>query len=78
MDIYVRIYAFISSFSLQSRPVLTNEVSDYSTPYMMKRSTMERSLHDVCVRSQLDESVVDIYLRMGGPYQAQKKSGNAP
>ena len=46
----------------QARPVLTNELSDFSNPYMMKRKTGERYLHEVCVRNKLEESLVDDFL----------------
>lgn len=42
----------------QGRPVLTNELADFENPYMMKKSTMERLLHEGCVRNKLEESLV--------------------
>ena len=35
--------------------MLTHELADFENPYMMKRSGMERLLHEGCVRNQLDE-----------------------
>ena len=43
----------------ESRPVLTNELADYSNPYMMKRAAVERLLHEGCVRNKLEESLVE-------------------
>eukprot|EP00933_Yihiella_yeosuensis_P082169 TRINITY_DN95957_c0_g1_i1.p1 TRINITY_DN95957_c0_g1~~TRINITY_DN95957_c0_g1_i1.p1 ORF type:complete len:541 (-),score=97.32 TRINITY_DN95957_c0_g1_i1:89-1711(-) len=42
-------------FSDQNRPVLTHELADFENPYMMRRSAIERLLHERCVRNQLDE-----------------------
>jgi hypothetical protein len=39
----------------QNRPVFTHELADFETPYMSKRSTLERLLQERCVRNQLDE-----------------------
>lgn len=47
---------------MQARPILTNELSDYETPYMMQRQTRERLLRDECARNQLDESMIDYTL----------------
>jgi hypothetical protein len=44
------------------RPVLTNELADFENPYMMKRSVLERLLHDGCVRNKLEESLVPEFL----------------
>ncbi|KAF4670721.1 hypothetical protein FOL47_001870 [Perkinsus chesapeaki] len=46
----------------EARPILTNELSDYEAPYMMKRQTRERLLRDECARNQLDESMIDYTL----------------
>jgi hypothetical protein len=42
----------------EGRPVLTNELADFSNPYMMKRASMKRLLHEGCVRNKLEESLV--------------------
>ena len=42
----------------ESRPVLTNELSDFYNPFMMKKATSERLLHEACVRNKLEESLV--------------------
>lgn len=42
----------------QNRPVLTHEFADYTNPYMMKRSALERLVHERCVRNPLDEKVM--------------------
>ena len=47
--------ALRSEYADQNRPVLTHELADFDNPYMMKRSSMERLLHERCVRNQLDE-----------------------
>ncbi|CAE7783213.1 unnamed protein product [Symbiodinium microadriaticum] len=47
--------ALRSEYADQNRPVLTHELADFDNPYMMKRSGMERLLHERCVRNQLDE-----------------------
>lgn len=39
----------------QNRPVLTHELADFSNPYMMKQSALERLLSERCLRNQLDE-----------------------
>ena len=46
----------------ESRPVLTNELSDYYNPFMMKKSTTERLLHEGCVRNKLEESLVPAFI----------------
>eukprot|EP00916_Digyalum_oweni_P014722 GHVL01024114.1.p1 GENE.GHVL01024114.1~~GHVL01024114.1.p1 ORF type:complete len:451 (+),score=54.80 GHVL01024114.1:29-1381(+) len=45
-----------------SRPTLVNELADYDNPYMMKKSALERLMHDQCVRNALDESQVETVL----------------
>ena len=42
----------------QSRPILTNELSDYSNPFMMKKAATARLLHEGCVRNKLEETLV--------------------
>ncbi|KAF4720078.1 hypothetical protein FOZ62_028419, partial [Perkinsus olseni] len=54
--------AFRKHVTSEARPVLTNELSDYEAPYMMKRQTRERLLRDECARNQLDESMIDYTL----------------
>mmetsp|Transcript_63493 Transcript_63493/g.112928 ORF Transcript_63493/g.112928 Transcript_63493/m.112928 type:complete len:508 (+) Transcript_63493:120-1643(+) len=44
-----------ATWSDQNRPVLTHELADFENPYMMKRSALERLLHERCVRNELDE-----------------------
>eukprot|EP00931_Biecheleriopsis_adriatica_P006129 TRINITY_DN107585_c0_g1_i1.p1 TRINITY_DN107585_c0_g1~~TRINITY_DN107585_c0_g1_i1.p1 ORF type:complete len:530 (+),score=126.62 TRINITY_DN107585_c0_g1_i1:111-1700(+) len=51
----VAIGALRRHYADQNRPVLTHELADFENPYMMKRSAMERLLHERCVRNQLDE-----------------------
>ena len=46
----------------ESRPVLTNELADFENPYMMKKSTTERLLHQNCVRNKLEESLVSKFI----------------
>ena len=46
----------------EARPILTNELSDYYNPYMMKRSVTERLLHEGCVRNKLEETLVPKFL----------------
>jgi len=50
--------AFCKEYANQQRPVLTHELADFENPYMMKRSAMERLIHERCVRNQLDERVM--------------------
>lgn len=42
----------------KNRPVLTHELADFENPYMMKRSALDRLLHERCVRNQLDERML--------------------
>ena len=41
------------------RPVLTHELADFRNPYLMVRTTRERLLHKVAVRSKFEEALVD-------------------
>jgi len=50
--------ALRSHYSDKNRPVLTHELADFENPYMMKRSALERLLHERCVRNELDERVL--------------------
>ncbi|CAE8644249.1 unnamed protein product [Polarella glacialis] len=50
--------ALRTHYAEQNRPVLTHELADFENPYMMKRSALERLLHERCVRNQLDERVL--------------------
>lgn len=43
----------------EGRPILTNELADYSNPYMMRKAAMERLLHEGCVRNKLEETLVE-------------------
>lgn len=45
-----------------SRPVLVNELGDFTNPYMMKKITLERALRGRCVQGFIDTKMVDTYL----------------
>ena len=47
----------------EARPILTNELADYDNPYMMKKATTERLLHEKCVRNKLEESLVSDFVK---------------
>ena len=40
------------------RPVLASELSDFETPYMMKRVTREKMLHSIA-RNEMEKKLVD-------------------
>ncbi|CDJ30769.1 uncharacterized protein EMH_0033010 [Eimeria mitis] len=44
------------------RPTLTNELTDFDNPYMLKREAIRRLLEERGARNALDESMIDDYL----------------
>ena len=60
------------------RPVLTNELADYSNPYMMKRSAFSRAIHERCVRNKLEESQVDSFLDSNQDLKKMRSSADLP
>jgi hypothetical protein len=44
------------------RPVLTHELGDFTNPYLMLKTSRERLLHKVAVRSKFEENLVEALL----------------
>jgi hypothetical protein len=62
----------------ESRPVLTNELGDYYNPYMMKKATTERLLHESCVRNKLEESLVPELIANEGEFVKLRSQADLP
>lgn len=61
-----------------NRPVLTNELADYSNPYMMKRQILEKILHSQCVRNRNDERLVRHVLDKRADLQKLRSQAEMP